>query len=315
MRYLFSVGLATTLEFVFSSYSTHTDGLIYSEVCRSLSSTVPAEAYPIFMDGSAGLEPVSMGLLYLICYFGFDFSVVNIALNSLFIYLALRLYCGSILREVLVIIFLLTNFYFVLLLFGLYKLKVAAIFLVLAFLSNAYSNSNVKRIVVGLSVFSHLQILPIFLSNYTSRFWTDRSVRIKLIFIFSFLSLFIIIFFPILKSVGDYFIFRADAYKESGVFSWKLLLLYFAHVLAFGFALDIFILFFILILLASQIGDGRLIILYFLYLLTYLSIKVKGSLNGRSILFLGFLWVFSFWKAIPLIHSLVYGYSYFLDLD
>lgn len=296
-------------EILFESYKSYTDGLIYSNSCTSLESIGLFSGIQNIAYGSAGAEPVSMGLLYGMCYFGFEFSYVNYFTNII-----LMLAITSIFPTryfTLIILLSITNYYFLLLSFGVYKLKVAATFY---FLSHFFYKK--RRAWIGfdfLSLLSHVQILPLYFGKWLGNLMGGeipniRKIRLALIFFVIGIAamLFHYEFFA-------YLLFRLESYGDSGVFSWKLILLFIAHVIFFRPTLEAVIFFSMAFGLALIVGDGRLIVLYFLYLVVTISkiLNNEGRLKMSTYVYLSSILIYSLFKAIPFVDSLISGISYF----
>jgi hypothetical protein len=257
LRAIVLLAFLLIMESAFSSYLTHTDGLIYSNICKSLVSVGLNDAVLIITNSYAGREPVSMGILYAACYFGIDFTFINVATNFLLLYLMLKLYPRN--SNVASVFLLLTNFYFLVLLFGIFRFKVAVIFYLLFYLNRVKYFPSV--IFAGLSFLSHFQIFPLFIAGCI------KSINLynkKLIFI---VLLFLIFYYinsrELVNLISEYISGRVEGYQDVGIFSWKLTLLFIFHLIAFGVTFDAIILYLVLFSLALQFGDGRFVIIFF----------------------------------------------------
>lgn len=261
--------IAIAQTYFLSSHSTVGDGVFYTSTFDLLQNAGIIDGYTIFQDGLGASEFFS----YLIFYFAaqtisYDFFIylTNVAL-AFSIYFLYKKYEKGITWYILTVPL---NFYFLILCFGAQRLKLAVFFLVLVLVT---SNKVRSRIFVGLSLFSHFQIVIILAAEHIKSFFSGKArLPIMEIALVAALCSGLVFAVPMLQiKILTYVLDRGELNLFTFLFSFFIAV----YISKFNIAVIAEFLFFFLLILI--IGESRINILVFFVLWRIIFLERKSA--------------------------------------
>jgi hypothetical protein len=282
----------------FASFFTYSDGKIYAAAYELIKGQYLADAYLSFTLATGSAEPVSFLFFYMFSQF-VDIVVANTLLNvalilALFLLLRKRsanLWCWAP--------FVLTNFYILLLGFGIMRLKIAVLLLVLSWL---VQDHRMRWALILAAVLAHFQmILPLAVFLADALVARRRTATLKYIAVLA-----------IALILSQYDAIREKVMYYSGeVFTlpYKLIMLSLISLILLDRYKIVLIMFSVFLPISLLVGDGRLNIIYFLLVVhEYLEFSKRNVYrNILLVLCAAYLSV----KGIDFAQSLLGGYSFF----
>jgi len=303
-EYLLACAFAVALLFAgqaFESFMTFSDGAIYLAAYDQLKGEAIDEAYIIFTLGTGSSEPISFLVYYLFAQV-VDLSTANWILNvALFMTLSRFLQSRGVDRRAWGP-FVITNFYILLLGFGVLRLKIAVILLVWSWMAKTQQQRWSLRIA---SVLAHLQMsLPLAVSMiYDLSEKRSRLGHIR--YVIGLVAVLGVVFAGAIQEKLNFYLQQdfGFPFKMLGIFVASLFLLDRRRM-----ALVIFGVFFPM---ALAVGDTRLNIIYVMLILgEYLTNSRRTQLRTAVLLLAG---AYLSLKGLDFARSLIEGYNFFED--
>lgn len=186
---IFMVGL------YFSPYYHSGDQISYTNYYNSVVGQNLLKAYFLQIQALSSYEPLYAFFVWVFSPF-IEKDIFDSLLNFFLCYSATHMFLRLGASKLLIIFFVLANFYFLVLYFAADRLKLSFIFLFFGL--NALCNKKEKRSALWLlfAVFSHLQVL-LFLFSFTSVLLAKSSVKIAARYVINIKELFLIVFFAV----------------------------------------------------------------------------------------------------------------------
>ena len=277
------------------------DGATYSRAYKIISSLGPIDGYRNFMVFTGGAEPLSFLLFYLFSKFT-SIEIFNGILNTFLLFGVFKFLYDHRIKILIAFPIVITNYYLLILEFGVLRLKIAIIFWILSLNTK---NKNKSNLFSFLSFLSHFQMALIFFIKLLVNLVVKRNFKIKVNYIIIFLVVSAFLFERILEKFLLYSLY-AD---------WRLrvpfkTILFFIPMLfvvnRIKFLSITFIIFFVVGLL---IGEDRILILLFFLLMSEYLLFVKRYIY-RSFILIIYCTYFSY-TGIYFAKTLIDGVSYF----
>ena len=268
----------------------------YSRAYEDIAGEDFVSAYSIYNALTGALEPMPLIISYVFSRLGINFIFLNAFLNSLLIFLLINR-----LRESgfgWVIPFVVISFYLLILMYVFFRLKIGVIFFLLSMPAYYNNSKKVNSVAYFASIFSHFQMLLFFPLFFDLR-------RGKIIYISAILIIFYFSHEYIFGKISWYASENVIIPYKSIVF---LILIYILSHKNFSF----YIFMFFTVLAAILIGDQRINILLYFWVLSILN-QVK-SLGWRPLMCYALLipvLVYQALKGIDYFNSLIEGVNYY----
>jgi hypothetical protein len=275
------------------------DGAAYSAAYEKISGLDIIDGYENFIVYTGGAEPLSFLLFYLFSKFT-SIKVFNWILNTVLLFVVFKFLYKQRIKVFIFFPFIITNYYLLILEFGILRLKIAIIFWFLSLLAKTKEKSNFYFLFAFLS---HFQIALILLIRLLVEIIIKKDFKIKLNYIVIFL---IIITFLFEKILGKFLWY----YNTELYFPYKTILFFIPMIFVVNRLKFLSITFIIFFSLAIFIGEERiLILLFFLLISEYILFANRDFIRGAVLV------VYCFYfsvKGVIFALSLIEGVSYFL---
>jgi hypothetical protein len=273
------------------------DGFKYNQLFESLEDVDLISGYLIYI-GYAG-EPFTYLLFYIFAQF-VSFLAFNNILNVLLLFSVFNLFYKHRVNLFISIPLILSNYYILLIQYGVIRLKIAIIFLMFSEISK---NRTLTQLYRSLAVLAHFQIFIIIIFNYLYQFVKDKNVKFDTKIILYF-CVFFFTFYSYLSSKINYY------FSVNGIiFPYKVtLFLLFSMIILNKLkftAISVLLLF----PLALILGEGRIVIMYYFLVIIYF-VKDKNK-KILDMLFVIFISLYFSIKGLDFANSLIDNYDYF----
>ena len=282
----------------FASFFTYSDGQIYAAAYELIVGQYPADAYLSFTLATGSAEPISFLFLYIFSQFT-NIYVANTSLNialvlALFVLLRKRsanLWCWAP--------FALTNFYILLLGFGVLRLKIAVLLLVLSWL---VQDHRMRWALILASVFAHFQmILPLAVFLADALMARRRKVLLKYVAVLA-----IVLIFVQYEAIREKVVYYAGGSLTP---PYKLIVLSLISLIVVDRYIMALIMLGVFLPVSLLVGDGRLNIIYFfLIVYEYISFSRRNVYKNIVLVFCA---TYLSAKGFDFSQSLLGGYNFF----
>jgi hypothetical protein len=282
----------------FSAFYSFSDGLTYSLAYEALQVTSPSDAFITFALMTGAAEPLSFAVFYLASQF-VSLELLNGALNVAVLATLLRFLSLSGARLIIWVPLVLTNYYLLLLGFGVLRLKIAVLFLMLSWLT---SSPRWRWGMMIAAATAHFQMaLPLLAAIAAALMDRQRLPLVKLSLIACSL-IFAWKFEAIFEKIQYYS-------GESAPFPTRMLVLFGLSLLLIDRHRIAWILILIFGPLAIYIGDGRLNIIYLLLVVhEYICFSRRTQIKNFALSVVG---IYLSIKGISFAGSLIDGENFF----
>lgn len=275
------------------------DGAAYSKAYEKISSLDIIDGYENFIVYTGGAEPVSFLLFYLFSKFT-SIEVFNGILNTVLLFVIFKFLYNQRIKLFIFFPFIITNYYILILEFGVLRLKIAIIFWILSLMVKTKGKSNLYYLFAFLS---HFQMALILFIRLLVDIIIKKNFKIKLNYVVIFLIILTFLFEKILGKFLWYF--NTELY-----FPIKTILFFIPMIFVVNRLKFLSITFIIFFTLGIFIGEDRIIIILFFLLISEYILYAKRDLI-RGVVLIIYCFYFSF-KGIDFALSLINKVSYFL---
>jgi hypothetical protein len=273
-----------------------TDGAIYLRAYNLISDLDLIDGYEKFFINTGGAEPISFLFFYTFSKF-VSIESFNWFLNTVLLFVTFKFLYNQRIKVLIFLPLLITNFYILLLEYGVLRLKIALIFWILSLNTLNKKKSNLFYF---LSFLSHFQMALILVIKLLVDIVVKRNIKIK----FSFIFFLVILTFLYEKILNKFLLYSSELH-----FPFKIVLFFIPMFFVINRIKNLSITFIVFFFVGVIIGEERLIILLFFLLLSEYLLFAKRDLI-RGVLLVFYCLYFSV-KGIFFAQSLVNGVSYF----
>lgn len=275
------------------------DGFVYNQLFESLESVDLIAGYLIYINTAA--EPFSYLLFYTFAQL-VNFLAFNNILNVLLLFSIFLFFLKNRVNLLIGIPFIISNYYVLLIEYGIIRVKIAIIFLLFSYVSKSRIFTNVFKI---LSALAHFQVIILILFDFLYQYFKDKNIKInKKVMLYFLLILFI--FYNYLSNKIYYY------YNEHGIiFPFKVVFFFLFSIMILNKVKFAFISFLLLFPLALVLGEGRIVLMY--YFLIIIQFVKSSNKKSSNILFVIFISLYFSIKGLDFANSLISHYDYFLS--
>lgn len=275
------------------------DGFVYNHLFESLESVDLIAGYLIYINTAA--EPFSYLLFYIFAQV-VSFLAFNNILNVLLLFSIFVFFFKNRVNLFVCIPFIISNYYVLLIEYGIIRVKIAIIFLLLSYISKNRIFTNVLKV---LSALAHFQVIILILFDFLYQYFKDKNIKFDKKVMVYFLLIFFIFFNYISNKIYYY-------YNEHGViFPFKVVLFFVFSIIILNKVKFAFISFILLFPLALVLGEGRIVLMY--YFLIIIQFVKSSDKKPLSIIFVIFISLYFSIKGLDFANSLISNYDYFLS--
>jgi hypothetical protein len=282
----------------FASFFTYSDGLAYAAAYELIEGQYPADAYLGFSLATGSAEPLSFFVFYIFSQF------VNVTLANTLLNFALILTLFLLLRKRSANLwywapFVLTNFYILLLGFGVLRLKIAVLLILLSWL---VQDIRMRAVLILASVLAHFQmllLLAVFLADTLVE--GRRRIAWKYVAVLA-----VAIIFAKYDAIQEKVMYYAG---EGFAPPYKLIVISLISLILLDRYKVALIMFGVFLPASLLVGEGRLNIMYFFLVVHEYLLNSKRNIYKNITLVLCATYLSA--KGIDFAQSLLGGYSYF----
>ena len=294
------IGMVSFLGSYFLNYFLEiSDGAAYSKAYEKISSLDLIDGYENFIVYTGGAEPLSFLLFYSFSKFT-SIEIFNGILNTVLLFVIFKFLYNQRIKLFIFFPFVITNYYILILEFGILRLKIAIIFWILSLMVKTKGKSNLYYLFAFLS---HFQMALILFIRLLVDMVIKKNFKIKLNYVVIFLIVLTFLFEKILGKFLWYF--NTELY-----FPLKTILFFIPMIFVVNRLKFLSITFIIFFTLGIFIGEERILIILFFLLISEYILYAKRDLI-RSVVLIVYCFYFSF-KGIDFALSLINKVSYFL---
>ena len=295
-----TIGMVSFLGSYFLNYFFEiSDGAAYSKAYEKISSLDLIDGYENFIVYTGGAEPLSFLLFYSFSKFT-SIEIFNGILNTVLLFVIFKFLYNQRIKLFILFPFIITNYYILILEFGVLRLKIAIIFWILSLMVKTKGKSNLYYLFAFLS---HFQMALILFIRLLVDIIIKKNFKIKLNYVVIFLIILTFLFEKILGKFLWYF--NTELY-----FPIKTILFFIPMIFVVNRLKFLSITFIIFFTLGIFIGEDRIIIILFFLLISEYILYAKRDLI-RGVVLIIYCFYFSF-KGIDFALSLINKVSYFL---
>jgi hypothetical protein len=275
------------------------DGFKYNQLFESLESVDLIAGYLIYINYAA--EPFSYLLFYTFAQV-VNFLAFNNILNALLLFSIFIFFLKNKVNLLFSVPFIISNYYILLIEYGVIRVKIAIIFLLFSYISKNRFFIQVYKI---LSALAHFQVIILILFDFLYQYFKDKNIKFDKKVILYFLIIFFIFYNYLSNKIYYYF-------DEHGIiFPFKVVLFFLFSIIILNKVKFAFISFLLLFPLALILGEGRIVMMYyFLIIIQFVKDSNKKTLNMIFVIFISL--YFSI-KGLDFANSLISNYDYFLS--
>jgi len=275
------------------------DGFKYNLLFESLESVDLITGYLIYITYAG--EPFTYLLFYIFAQL-VSFLAFNNILNVFLLFSIFIFFHKNRVNLFIAIPLIVSNYYILLIQYGVIRLKIAIIFLIFSYISK---NRYVIQLCRLLSALAHFQVIVLILFNFIYQYFKDKNIKIdKKVTLYSLVILFT--FYSYLSGKINYY------FNEHGItFPFKVVLFFFFSIATLNKLKFAGISFILLFPLAAVLGEGRIVIMYyFLIIIFFVEDKNKKIL---STIFVFLLSLYFSIKGLYFANSLINNFDYFTN--
>ena len=287
---------------IFYDYTNIGDLIAYKSAFEAIYCVELENAFPTFTAYTGSIEPLSFVVFFIFSNINISFELFNSLLNGTLLLILLYNLRNTGVNKYFYLSILLLNFYILILFYIFIRLKIAIIFILFAYNFKNYILK--KNILLFLAFLSHFQMLIFLVAQLKN---INYKKNILIIILISIISILLVSIF------GDFLAGKFLWYYQNNlIFPYRLISLIIIASILYKKDAEFISVSIIMLVIALLIGDQRINILYFIFLLLNINL-LKMSKISFKYLFILFLSLYFDIKGILYIFSIYDGENYLSD--